>query len=637
MYWLTDYKPVFTAAPSQPGFQWYEKQNPPLDANNFLKMGSKVTCQLEMSDFLNPAVSNTSIESLKSATKSNAQSVFCSNFQPFKEPSASNHALKSKITSSESSETTATKMFQAKIARNGDTESTSRHNSLNAKNESSINDEEVLVVHDSSIQNAEQKCFSPVTSSTMSSTTQPDNELVELKAKIDFLYSKINEIQQRNENVIHRREISENQTDNTSLNDNSLKINIRADYDSTKHGNIVIANSPLPKSVTANLEQSEESQKQLYDSSITSSVSSQSILSTETNGSKLGSNKKLWNIQSSSTDNKSVKSTKNFKNTNSMIGVGADGGIIMINDSSQEILNKETRVNEWSTTNKTNNNLNTPVPVKDQNESTSGSITEDLNLKLNIIIDENHKKGLKFLTTRQKRNHIKGGTIQNEKQSIIGIKRIQDFRDAIYPQSLPICNNRNIIYQDRPQLSFPSNTQHPFIQPPYPFQGYLQPRSGFNIPIQYEPIFLFPKIPVSMEHYPCFANSYQGYEHLNGVQYLPANSPHKYNIHKQFVPSATNLMSAFRHCSTSLPNTQIPANTICAPVCDPDIQQNSHNTLVIQHPENKSQLLIEKRRKLQESVQAMASNENAEYFSSLPDKINNVEADKSLLNLQHCL
>uniref|UniRef100_A0A0R3RW13 Uncharacterized protein n=1 Tax=Elaeophora elaphi TaxID=1147741 RepID=A0A0R3RW13_9BILA len=445
--------------------------------------------------------------------------------------------------------------------------------------------------------------------STVIDKIETDNEISALKARIDSLYTKLNEIQRIRDAAIQTLQSDKERR----LSESSALVNIDEDSCSAR---LKTANNTVKAiSSTAN----ENSQVCQF---ITNSNQNDERTLNETtnemtcpaNSAEKTSSRKLndtWENTDQLSNTELTVSDICQEKTSSEIGANED---IILVDCPQEVTEEKVKNNDQ---NLINDNLDTSnsTTVTNRNPESNGTCGAQ------SFDDQTVQQ--KSDKLKDQYNNTNSASYKLEtKDAIIAVKRIQKFWDATYLsphiKMTKECVNTNIqhdkITQSSPPCFLPPNH---LTQSSTPI-GFQQPRTAaaFQPPAQFGPMLCFSNISASAENYPYFANSHNPYSQSEPLQFLTSNQ-----LPKQFIPTMNATpIQAFQHPNPLL-NVQFPAvgNAICANANHPITNSLSHNSYIA------NRKLLFKNRMMSSSVRKKIMNSKSRNASAQTvSPINNI-------------
>lgn len=460
-------------------------------------------------------------------------------------PSNTSHLLPSQIIEKPSSTTIGKEVFIAETGLNLTTANghierpvpKKPHNFLDGSNQFTIGCNEFsLPAVQSSRTIIDRKINESI--SALSNATETDNEIIALKAQIDFLYSKLNEIQRKRNTTIQ----------NLHENKESMLKNINAD-DSC--GYLKIANERT-KSVGCTANENSQNYQFISNSNHNDgSISKQPI------------NEVICSVNSAEEkkEEQSRKFSDTWKNngqitTPELITSGicrektsaemkADEEIIFV-DCPQEMINEGLKSDGRESTNNhldKSNSAITNEANKNSNENCESQFFDDETLE--------HKE------EKLRDECSKSASDKLEKEdTIIGVKRKQEYWNL---SSLHVKITKESVESDIQREKLTESGKHclpppnHLMQPSKSFIGFQQPRIVQQPPVQFGQTLCLSNISTSAGNHPYFAHSYNPFLHSEPIQFLTSNQRPK-----QFIPTMTAPMQAFQQYQNPLLNVQLP-------------------------------------------------------------------------------
>ncbi|VDN83488.1 unnamed protein product [Brugia pahangi] len=379
-------------------------------------------------------------------------------------------------------------------------------------------------------------------SSLINNTTKTDNEIIVLKAKIDSLYSKLKEIQQKHHNTVQNlQDNEEGKLGNNNNNNNNNSI-VNVNYDGSEHLKI---NNETEESISC----TNKTITQVYQHH-TNSNQNKGILKQQNNEDtmnsmeqkKLGLSRQL-RCKSENNDQfgkrvskKPLNSSETFQSSEKE----EDADIVLM-DYFKETIEKEMKKNDQNPMSNQIGEFNSANPVEPNKNYDVGGLRSS----------ERTLQQADKLKNHQYRNSAsyKLGT----KDTIIAMKRIQEFWNATY---LSPCikkaknldtsiQHEKVVQNIRP--CFPRanySTQSPII-------GIQQPMSGFQLPVRFGPMLCFPNLSMSAENHSYFANPYSSFSQSEPAPFLTPSQPLK-----QSLPTMTTPIQTYQQYPNPLLNVQ---------------------------------------------------------------------------------
>lgn len=412
-----------------------------------------------------------------------------------------------------------------------------------------------------------------VSSTTVSKTTETDNEIIALRARIDSLYSKLNEIQQKRDTT--NQYLRENEE--SKLNNRNGIININED----KSGYLKIANESGESvsctikrnlqinQLVANSSQNEEGtllqhineECPLNSGEVKTLELSRQLCDTYENNDQFGK--------------VACQMPQNFSGTyqpKSSNGMETNEDIILV-DCSQEMTEVQVKNND-------RNSVSNHLGKCNSESSTKTNINSGTSKNCESRPSD---KMLQQKAGKLKEQYRNSASRKMEtKDTIITMKRIQEFWDATYlsPHIRKIKKNldtsiqsKKVIQSTRP--CFPPANR--VTQTPTSIMKFQQPRTISQPPVQFGPMLCFPNISTSAENYPNFANPFNPFSQ---PQFLTSNQ-----LSKPLLPTMTTPIQAFQRHTNPLLNVHFPTvgNAISTTQNLPTNYSLSHNGYATGH------------------------------------------------------
>ncbi|VBB28632.1 unnamed protein product [Acanthocheilonema viteae] len=375
-------------------------------------------------------------------------------------------------------------------------------------------------------------------------TTETDNEIIELRAQIDSLYSKLNEIQRKcdQNSQEHKKSMLKN---NNNINDTN----------NDSYGYLKIANENA-KSISCVPNENPQIYQFITNSNGRISLEEKKL---EQSGELCD----IWE-KKDQFDNTELITPRNCqeKTLNEM---KADEEIVLV-ECSEETAEEQLKNDDQ---NSIDNHL-------DKCNSVTATET-NRNCQLQSFDD----RRLEQKEDKLKDQYSNSASYKLEtKDTIIAVKRIKEYWDAtcLSPSQIKLTKENldciNLQHQhEKNKPCFPP-ANHP-IQSSTSIIGFQQPRIAFQPPVRFAPMLCFPNIPTSAENHPYFPPSYNPFSQSEPVQFLSPNQ-----LPKQFIPTMTTPMQAFQQRPNPLLNVQfsnpINATTNCSTINS--LPQNSYST-----------------------------------------------------------
>lgn len=529
-------KPVFTAAPSQPHHipHPYLGQNPPSDAfsmYHFLRMPG-ISPQLMMSDPLGltsncvPGGPPVSVACSRTGPEASHDAAEFSTYKPFvfanpviPPMSPSQPPLPAARFLQENTKSTLPEKDggEKEIICIGVKPSSESKNSDNGappaakKFRNYANEREYLTsaagnghkqltgpgLRASETNNHRKECSS-VSSPAVSSTTEAENEIVELKVKIDSLYAKLNEIQRKHEILDQYQGLVPNsrRSNDDSCSDSCGGSNSGSSSSSSDRSQLnnegpePVCCSTTNSSDTAKPAKHDDAKNDAAKTNVKSSAEAKTPELLPRNNDRWESNGEFWETE--------PEVFQKPRTTTTTIGVGADGGIILAQCSQEKSDSRKTHSQQLNRSVTNNHDDSCSVDrVKESKDPTSGAEFRPRNCdslqKTDANVDANFKMRLAFLSARRKVGQYrsnatlqKSATTETKKENkIIGVKRIQEFRDAICSRPANSKEKQCILKtpQNNSVLSYPGTSiQNPYFpQNDHPLQSHPQPPTCLQV------------------------------------------------------------------------------------------------------------------------------------------------------------
>ncbi|VDK77956.1 unnamed protein product [Litomosoides sigmodontis] len=440
--------------------------------------------------------------------------------------------------------------------------------------------------------------------SALSNTTETDNEIIALKAQIDFLYSKLNEIQRKCNTM----------TQNLHENKGSMLKNINANVDSC--GYLKIANerikavsctasdnSQIYQFITSSDQNDESISKQPINEAIYSMDSAE-----EKKEEQLGRLSDTWKNDGQITTLKLTTSGICQKKTPAEMK--ADEGIIFV-DCPQATINEELKSDDRKSINSHPDKSNSAIA----NERNSNSGTNE-NCESRSFDDgrlEQKKEKLREECSRSASDKLE------KEDTMIGVKRKQEYWNLshvkITKESVESKTQREKLTQSSKHCFPPPNHHHHFIQSSKSLIGFQQPTIALQQPpVRFGPMLCLSNISTTAENHSYFAHSYNPFLQSEPIQFLTSNQRPN-----QFIPTMTTPMQAFQQYQNPLLNAQFPTvgNAINATATRPTTNSLSYNSHM-----TKRKLLL-KNRMMSSAMKKKLMNSKARNAQVIPP-INNI-------------
>ncbi|VDM06670.1 unnamed protein product [Wuchereria bancrofti] len=379
----------------------------------------------------------------------------------------------------------------------------------------------------------------------INNTTKTDNEIIALKAKIDSLYSKLKEIQQKHHNTVQN--LQENEESELGNNNSNSIVNVNGDgSEYLKIDNETESVSCTKKAITqvyqhhTNSNQNEELLKQQNNENTMNSTEqkrlelSRQLCCTWENNDQLGKTELRVSKKPLNSSETSQEKTSGEKEE--------DEDIVLV-DCLKETIEKQIKNNGRNPMSNHLGELNSASPVEpNKNCGVRGLRTSDrLSQQADKLKDHQYRNSASY----------KLGT----KDTIIAVKRIQEFWNATYlspyikkAKNLDTSTQHEKVIQNiRP--CFPRANYS--TQSPTSIVGIQQPMSGFQLPIRFGSMLCFPNLSMSAENHSYFANPYNSFSQSEPVQFLTPSQPLR-----QSLPTMTAPIQAYQQHSNPLLNVQ---------------------------------------------------------------------------------
>lgn len=408
-----------------------------------------------------------------------------------------------------------------------------------------------------------------ITISAMSNATETDNEIIALKARIDSLYSKLNEIQRKHDQNVQENKESmvENSNNIANVVDDScgyLKIAEESGkfISSTTNDNLQVYQ------FTTNSDQSDER---------TMKQSINGVMCAANSEKKLELSEKFCDIWENSSQFRNAElTTSGICQKKSLNEIKEDEEIILV-DCPREMSEEQLKNNDQ-------NLINNRV---DRCSSTTPTVTSK-----NFDLQSFHNK-----TAKQKDQCSNGASYKLERNdALIATKRIEKCWDATYLSPSHIKMTKEDLEGNvQPEKVTENNSRHCFPRANHPIEsptsniGFQQPKTAFQPPVQFAPMLCFANISTAPENHPYFTHSYNPFSQSESVQFLSPNQ-----LPKQFIPTMTAPIYPFQRHPNPIFNIQFPtvtiANAISAATIRPTTNALSHNSYI-----TKRKLLLKNR------------------------------------------